>query len=124
MLPPAFVEALAGQEELLVSSREDALERSVRAWFVLLPSGAIYLFTYSFALRVRRWRKDPWIRLRVPGGGPSVEGAVHFMKPEELDDVLVESVLERWWMWGATTPEGLRRMLQDGSHVLVRVEVA
>ena len=124
MLPPAFVDALVGHEELIVTSREDRIERSVRAWYVLEPPDAIYLFTYSFALRVARWRQDPWVRLRVPDGGPSMEGKVTFVRPEEIDDRLIESVIERWWMWGATTPEGLRRMLRDGSHVLLRVEMA
>ena len=94
----------------------------MRAWYVI-AGGAIYLFTYSYALRVARWRKDPWIRLRVPGGGPSVEGTVRFVGPDELDPALIDPILERWWMWGATTVEGLRRMLRDGSHVLLRVEL-
>ena len=121
MLPAGFLEALPGHEELIVTSRDDGHEGSVRAWYVLGPGGTIYLFTYSFALRVSRWRKDPWIRLRVPGGGPSVEGTAQFVRPDELDAELIEAILERWWMWGATTSEGLRRMLRDGSHVLVRV---
>jgi hypothetical protein len=123
MLPAAFIDALAGQEELLVTSREDGLERSVRAWYVLDGLSTIYLFTYSFALRVARWRKDPWLRLQVPGGGPAVEAKVALVNAEELDQRIVPAVLERWWMWGATTEEGLRRMLRDGSHVLIRVEV-
>ena len=123
MLPPAFVEALAGQEELLVSSRDDGLERSVRAWYVLTPDRNLYLFTYSFSLRVARWRKDSWIRLRIPNGGPDVEGQVRFVSADELDESLLSQVIERWWMWGATTAEGLKRMLRDGSHVLLRVEV-
>lgn len=89
----------------------------------MLSGGAIYLFTYSYALRVARWRKDPWIRLSVPGGGPSVEATVRFVGPDELDARLIDPILERWWMWGATTVEGLRRMLRDGSHVLLRVEL-
>jgi hypothetical protein len=122
VLSPAFIDALRGQEELIISSREDGRERSVRAWYVLTAPGTIYLFTYSFALRVARWRKDPWVRLAVPGGGPSMEGKVHFITVDELDDALIGRVVERWWMWGATTPEGLRRMLRDGSHVLLRVD--
>jgi len=124
VLPPSFQEALAGHDELIVGSREDGRERSVRAWYVVMPKGAIYLFTYSYALRVARWRKDPWVRLRIPDGGPSVEGTVRFVRADELDDGMIESVIERWWMWGATTTEGLRRMLRDGSHVLLRVETA
>lgn len=106
---------------MIITSREDGRERSVRGWYVL-AEGAIYLFTYSYALRVARWRRDPWIRLRVPGGGPSLEGSVRFVGANELRPDLTDQIIERWWMWGATTAEGLRRMLQDGSHVLLRVD--
>jgi hypothetical protein len=121
--PSAFIEALGGQEELIVSSRADGRERSVRAWYVLIPPATIYLFTYSFALRAARWRKDPWIRLTIPGG-PSMEGLVKFVTPAELDEQLMPLLAERWSMWGVTNPEGLRRMLLDGSHILVRVDLA
>jgi hypothetical protein len=123
VLPAPFNEALAGSDELIVSSREDGRERSVRAWYVLAPPGTIYLFNYAFALRVARWRKDPWVRLSVPGSRVSVEGTVRFINPDELDSTVSELVVDRWGMWGATTEPGLRRMLRDGSHVLVRVEV-
>ena len=122
VLPPGFEKALEGRDELLVSSREDGRERAVRAWFVV-ADGEIYLFNYAYALRVARWRSDPWTRLTVPGGGPSVEGRVRFVDPGELDAAVPEMIVERWGMWGAPTPEGLRRMVRDGSHVLVRVEV-
>ena len=122
MLPADFERALAGQEELIISSRDDGRERSVRAWYVL-DNGSIYLFTYSYALRAARWRRDPWIRLRIPGDGPSVEGTVRFLSANELSPPLTDLILERWWMWGATNVEGLRRMLDDGSHVLLRVDV-
>lgn len=122
MLPPSFIEALRQQEEVVVSSREDGRVRSVRAWYVLGPDGRLYLFTYSFALRAARWRQDPWVRLTVPGG-PSVEGTAHFVTADELDGSVAPLILERWWLWGATTEEGLRRMLRDQSHVLVRVDV-
>ena len=123
MLPPVFRQALDGTDELLVSSREDGRERAVRAWFVVTADGEIYLFNYAYALRVARWRKDPWIRLTVPGGDHSVEGRVRFIDPAELDAAVQDQVVERWGMWGATTPEGLRRMVRDGSHVLVQAEV-
>jgi len=121
-LPREFRAALDGREDLLVSSRDDGRERTIRAWFVIAPPGDLYLFTYAFALRVQRWRRDPWVRLRVPGSGTAIEGTVHFVTPTELDDALSELVVERWWMWGATTPPGLRRMLTDGSHALLRVD--
>ena len=112
-----------GTDELLVTSREDGRERSVRAWFVVTSDGDIYLFNYAYAVRVARWRNDPWVKLTVPDGGPSVEGRVRFVDPAELDAAVQERIVEQWGMWGATTPEGLRRMVRDGSHVLVRVEV-
>lgn len=123
MLPPAFRNALDGTDEVLVSSREAGRVRSVRAWFIISPDGDIYLFNYAYAIRVARWRNDPWVRLTVPGGGPAVEGRVRFVDPAELDLAVQEMIVERWGMWGAPTPEGLRRMVRDGSHVLVRVEV-
>jgi hypothetical protein len=124
VLPPPFRQALDRTEELLVSSREDGRTRAVRAWFIVTTEGQIYLFNYAYAVRVARWRKDPWVRLTVPGSGQSVEGRVRFVDPGELDAAVQEMIVEQWGMWGATTPEGLRRMVRDGSHVLVRVEVA
>jgi hypothetical protein len=121
VLPASFLQALDGQEELIISSREGGRVRSVRAWYVLGPASTLYLFTYSFALRAARWRQDPWVRLTVPGG-PSIEGRVQFVGADELDASLVPSLIERWSMWGATTAEGVRRMLRDGSHVLLRVD--
>jgi hypothetical protein len=88
------------------------------------PDGDLYLFNYAYAIRVARWRNDPWVRLTVPGGGPSVEGTARFIDPTDVDATVQELVVDRWGMWGATTPEGLRRMLRDRSHVLVRVELA
>jgi hypothetical protein len=124
VLPPDFRRALDGAETLLVSSREAGRERAVHTWFVVTPDGTLYLFNYAHAIRVARWRNDPWVRLTVPGGGPSVEGQVQFIDPAEVDEAVQELVVDRWGMWGATTPEGLRRMLRDRSHVLVRVAVA
>jgi hypothetical protein len=123
VLPPLFRKALDGADELLVGSREDGRERAVRVWFILTADGDIYLFNYAYAVRVARWRNDPWVRLTVPGSGQSVEGRVRFTDPAELAADVQDQVVERWGMWGATTPEGLRRMVRDGSHVLVRVEV-
>ena len=123
VLPPDFRDALDGADTLLVSSREAGRERAVRTWFTVTPVGDLYLFNYAYAIRVARWRKDPWVRLTVPEGGPSVEGQVQFIDPAEVDPTVQDLVVERWGMWGATTPEGLRRMLRDRSHVLVRVEV-
>jgi hypothetical protein len=123
VLPLEFRNALASADELLVGSREAGREGAVRAWFIVTVTGEIYLFNYAYAVRVARWRKDPWVRLTVPGGGPAVEGRVRFVDPAELDSGVQDKIVEQWGMWGATTPEGLRRMVRDGSHVLVRVEV-
>jgi hypothetical protein len=124
VLPPDFRRALESADTLLVSSREAGRERAVRTWFTVTPDGDLYLFNYAHAIRVARWRNDPWVRLNVPEGGPSVEGQVRFIDPAEVDQAVQDLVVDRWGMWGATTPEGLRRMLRDRSHVLVRVEVA
>lgn len=124
MLPPDFRHALDGADTLLVSSREAGRERAVQTWFIVTPDGDLYLFNYAYAVRVARWRNDPWVRLTIPGGGPSVEGRVHFVDAAEVDAAVQDLIVDRWGMWGATTPEGLRRMLRDRSHVLVRVEVA
>jgi hypothetical protein len=123
VLPTGFRKALDGRDELLVGSREGGRERAVRAWFVITADDDIYLFNYAYALRVARWRKDPWVRLTIPGSHQSVEGRVRFVNASQLSQAVQDQIVERWGMWGATTPEGLRRMVSDGSHVLVRVDV-
>jgi hypothetical protein len=120
-LPAPFLEALPGREELLVSSREGDRVGTVRAWFVLSPAGVVYLFTDANSVRMRRWRVDSWIRLTLPGSALSAEGAVEAVPAAEIDAELAELVVDRWGMWGAATPQGLRRMVRDGSHVLLRV---
>ena len=120
-LPPSFLTALEGREELLISSREEDRVGSVRAWFVVGPPGVVYLFADASSRRARRWRLDPWTRLTIPGTETSHQGTVAFVTPAEIDPELCELVVERWGMWGAATPEGLKRMLRDGSHVLLRV---
>jgi hypothetical protein len=125
VLPEWFRQALDGTEELLVTSREEGREGSVRTWYAVTAGGDLYLFNYAYATRVRRWREDPWVRLTIPGTNQSVEGNVEFIDPAtELGPEVTNLVVERWGMWGATTPEGLRRMLRDVSHVLVRAVVA
>ena len=120
-LPAPFLEALEGREELLVTSREGSRLGAVRGWFVLDAPGVIYLFADAHSTRARRWRVDPWVRLTVPGTASSIEASVQFVDAAEIDEGLADLVVERWGMWGAATPEGLRRMIRDGSHVLVRV---
>jgi hypothetical protein len=123
VLPSEFRKALDGTDELLVSSREDGREGTVRVWFIVTTDSDLYLFNYAFALRVSRWRKDPWVRLTIPQTHESVEGRVRFIKPGQVDAAVEDLIVDRWGMWGATTAEGLRRMLRDRSHVLARVEV-
>jgi len=89
-------------------------------WFIVEPPGVVYLFVFGISVKVRRWSKDPWIRLSV--GDASVEGVAHFVTPEELDDELAEHVVEHWSTEGAPTVQGLRRSLRDGVHALIRVE--
>lgn len=97
----------------------------MRTWFVVAPPGVLYIFSEAFSRKVYRWRRDPWVRLTVPGGGPSVEGRVTFVP---ADDPALESVapavLERWRDWGTLHLEGLRRMIRDGVNALVRIERA
>jgi hypothetical protein len=123
VLPPVFRKALDGTDELLVSSREGGRERAVRVWFIITADNDIYLFNYAYALRVARWRKDPWVKVTIPHTHQSAEGRVRFIDASEVDQSVQDQIVERWGMWGATTPEGLRRMVKDGSHVLVRVDV-
>jgi hypothetical protein len=121
-LPAAFLAALEGRQEVLVTSRDGSARGTVPVWFVAAPPGVVYLFSYGFSVKVRRWRADPWVRLAVPRTGVSTEGVVHFVREgPELEDI-APLVVEKWGMWGATTVEGLRRVIRDGTYVLVRVE--
>jgi hypothetical protein len=120
-LADEFLRALAAHDEVLVTSRDGQIRGTVPVWFVIAPPGVVYLFSFGFSEKARRWRTDPWIRLTVPGGGPSVEGVAQFVREDEVDDV-APLIVERWSMQGATTPEGLKRTLRDGVHVLIRVE--
>lgn len=121
-LPAEFLEALAAHDEVLVTSREGSTRGTVPTWFVIVPPGVVYLFGFSFSTKARRWRLDPWVRLTVPGNpGNSADGVVHFVEPNEIDEV-APLIVERWAMQGAPTAEGLRRTLRDRVHVLVRVD--
>jgi len=90
-------------------------------WYAVAPPGVLVLFSVAFSLRIGRWRADPWIRLRVPGTQVTAEGVVQFVSEDEID-TLAPLVIDRWQDWGATTTQGLKRMLRDKSHVLMRVE--
>jgi hypothetical protein len=122
-LPAEFLKALAGQEEVLVTSREGSSRGTVPMWFIVAPPGVVYLFSFGFSEKVRRWRSDPWVRLSVPGEpANSAEGVAHFVEPDEIDDAVAALIVERWSMQGAPTIQGLRRTLRDRVHALVRVE--
>lgn len=88
---------------------------------MIAPPGVVYLFTSAFSVKAVRWRSDSWVRLTVPGAESSAEGRVHQVPPAEVDAV-APLIVERWGMWGATTPEGLKRLIRDREYVLVRVE--
>ena len=88
----------------------------------MAPPGVLYLFGDPFSFRARRWRTDAWVRVSLPAAGAMLESRVHFVRADELTPELVDAVVERWGMWGAVTPEGLRRMVADGAIALVRVE--
>lgn len=124
-LPSEFLEALlaADHHEVLVTSREGVARGTVPMWFIIGPPGVVYLFSFSFSEKVRRWRSDPWVRLTVPGEPTrSVDGVVHFVGPDDVDEGLGSLIVERWSMQGAPTVEGLRRTLRDRVHTLIRVE--
>ncbi len=120
-LPAALLTALRDEEVVRVTSRDGPHRGTVPMWFAIQPPGILYLFTHAFSRKAERWRRDPWVRLRPPADGPAVEGTVHFVEGPELERV-IEMVVERWAMAGATTPEALRRMVAEGSHALLRVE--
>ncbi|MBV9578312.1 MAG: hypothetical protein JO057_06965 [Chloroflexi bacterium] len=122
-LPAEFLEVLAGQDEVLVTSREGNTHGTVPTWFVIAPPGVVYLFTFSFSEKARRFRSDPWVRLTTRDGQRvSAEGVAHFVSADALDDATAELVVERWSMQGAPTLPGLRRTLRDRVHALIRVE--
>ncbi len=122
-LPADFLEALAAHEEVLVTSREGATRGTVPTWFVIAPPGVVYLYSFGFSEKARRWRGDPWVRLSVPGEpARSIDGVAHFVESGDVDDVTARLIVDRWAMQGAPTVEGLRRTLRDRVHVLVRVE--
>lgn len=121
-LPAEFLAALAQHDEVLVTSRDGAIRGTVPVWFVIAAPGVVYLFSFAFSEKARRWRSDPWVRLRVPDGGPSVEGVAHFVQAADIDAEVAALIVDRWAMQGAPTVDGLRRTLRDNVHVLLRVE--
>jgi len=122
-LPSSLLDALSGEDEVLVTSRDAASGRqgTVPMWFAIAPPGVVYLFTLAYSRKAERWRRDPWVKLTAPGSGVSAEGTVHVVGSGELEEVTPLAV-ERWDMAGATTAEALRRLIDEGSHLLLRVE--
>jgi hypothetical protein len=122
-LPSSLLDALRDEDEVLVTSRDPVSGRrgTVPMWFAVGPPGVVYLFTLAYSRKAERWRRDPWVRLTAPGSGVAAEGAVHVVGSSELEGV-TPLVVERWDMAGATTPEALRRLIDEGSHLLLRVE--
>src|SRR3984893_10767257 len=96
-LPSEFLNALAGHEEVLVTSREGSARGTVPVWFVIAPPGVVYLFSFGFSEKARRWRADPWIRLSLPNRRATTEGVVHFVGPDEVDPI-APLIVERWAM--------------------------
>jgi hypothetical protein len=114
--------ALRGTDELLVTSRTDGREVTVRMTFAATPRGELYLMTGAFSRKARRWERDPWVRLTVPGSVISAEGRVRCVPAGELSRAAEAAVLDRFATSGAATPEGLRQLLESGTHLLLRVE--
>ena len=116
-----FLRALEGHDEVLVTSRDGPTRGTVPVWYIVAPPGVVYLFSLAFSTKARRWERDPWVRLTVPGTSCSVEGKASFVSADEIDDPLAERIVERWQLQGAPTVEGLRRTIRDRVHVLVRI---
>ena len=121
-LPEGFLNALAGRDEMLVSSRTEARTGTVPMSFVVAPPGVVYLLTAAFSRKAQRWESDPWVRLTVPGTDVAVEAAARPVSADELDTATEALILDGFTAAGATTPEALRQMLDVGTHVLLRVE--
>jgi hypothetical protein len=117
-LPQAFLEELADQEEVLVSSRDQAGRGTVRMWFAVVPPGYVYLLTPTISLKAERWLEDPWVRLQIPGTATAREGVA---VPVEWEEAHLELLTTHFAMAGAATAEALRWMLEDGSRRLLKV---
>jgi hypothetical protein len=119
-LPKAFLDQLDNQEELLVSSRDQAGRGTVRMWFAVVPPGYVYLLTPAITLKAERWRHDPWVRFQIPGSLSDQEGVAVEATWEEAAPHL-DLLTSRFAMAGAATGEALRWMIEDGSRRLLKV---
>ena len=89
--------------------------------FAVAPPGVLYLLTSAFSRKALRWDRDPWVRLAVPGGDLTAEGAVTPVRGDEVDAATESAILERFADSGAATPEALRQLLESGTHRLFRI---
>ncbi len=121
-LPSGLLTSLREREEVLVTSRAGPRTVTVRMAFAPAPPGVLYLLTSAFSRKVRRWERDPWVRVAVPGTAEVAEGTVTPVAASELDDGARRAVLVRFADAGAATPEALTQLLETGAHVLFRVE--
>lgn len=121
-LARALGEGLETAEEILVTSRAGTREVTVRMTLALSPSGGLHLMTSAFSRKAQRWERDPWVRLRLPGGEVAVEGIVRRVGAADLHGAAQAAILSRFGISGAATPEGLRELLASGTHLLFRVE--
>ncbi|HUY24308.1 MAG TPA: hypothetical protein VMV09_03250 [Candidatus Saccharimonadales bacterium] len=119
-LPRAFLDQLANEEELLVSSRDHSGRGTVRMWFAVVPPGYVYLLTPTITLKAERWRHDPWVRFQIPGSEADQEGLAIEATWEEAEPHL-DLLTGRFAMAGAATGEALRWMIEDGSRRLLKV---
>lgn len=119
-LPRAFLDQLANEEELLVSSRDPSGRGTVRMWFAVVPPGYVYLLTPTITLKAERWRYDPWVRFQIPGSGADQEGLAVEATWEEAEPHL-DLLTRRFAMAGAATGEALHWMIKDGSRRLLKV---
>ena len=121
-LPAGFLNALAGRDEMLVSSRTESRTGTVPMSFVVAPPGVVYLLTTAFSRKAQRWESDPWVRLTVPGTDVAVEAEARPVPADELDSATEALIVDGFTTAGATTPEALRQMLETRTHQLFRVE--
>ncbi|MGA8016540.1 MAG: hypothetical protein WCB85_11550 [Candidatus Dormiibacterota bacterium] len=119
---PGLLAALGDGDEVLVTSRDDQREVTVRMNFAATVSGEIYLMTGAFSRKALRWERDPWVRLTAPDSGVSTEGAVHRVVAADIPAGAGPAIIDRFASAGAATPEALRQTLETGTHLLFRFD--
>jgi hypothetical protein len=121
-LPAPLLAALAGRDEVLVTSRAGTGMGTVRMSFATAPPGVVYLLTSAFSRKAARWDRDPWVRLTVPDSQVAAEAVAQRVAADDLDSAAEDAVLARFPDAGAATPEALHELLETGTHLLFRVE--